>query len=189
MKIEFKTDRIIGFSAMLISLVTLMIYFYQTSVIQKQSRLSVRPRLTFNKDVHRSVSENDSLTTVEVRLTFRVRNNGLGPAIIDSARIVDDRKSYNLMTFFKEVYPDLEDYGYFRLVTDITQGEALPANESLDLFIYIYDENYQKEINELFGVEEDYELPFKIKIVYSSMYEETWRIISNSVGSHPELLD
>ena len=82
MKKNFNADRIIGLSAMLISLMTLIIFLYQTNLIKKQSVLSVRPRLTFSKNIDKTVTVKDSTnsTTISIRLTLR--NNGLGPAII-----------------------------------------------------------------------------------------------------------
>ena len=46
-KKKFNADRILGISAMVISLLTLAIFIYQTDIMRVQSKLSVKPRLDF----------------------------------------------------------------------------------------------------------------------------------------------
>lgn len=60
-----KTDRLVGISAMIISLLTLIIFTYQTNVIRKQSKLSAKPRLSFIT----SQTVIDSLVIFEQTLT------------------------------------------------------------------------------------------------------------------------
>lgn len=184
------TDRVIGLSAMLISLMTLIIFLYQTNLIKNQSRLSVRPRLTFSKNIDKTftVDDADSTTQAKVRIRLKLRNNGLGPAIIESCMVIDKGESYELMSFFQEVYPELFDYGFFSQVTDFTTGEAIPASESIFLFSYEFDSRYENEINSIFNTQTNYEFPFEFMIIYSSMYGEKWQILSETEG-HPTPLD
>ena len=81
MKFKMNTDRVIGLSAMLIGLLTLIIFTYQTSIIRKQSRLSVTPRLVFNT----IQDQKDSSITYVVEII----NKGLGPAVIESINIIE----------------------------------------------------------------------------------------------------
>jgi|GEM_PF-2946649 len=188
MKKNFNADRIIGLSAMLISLMTLIIFLYQTNLIKKQSVLSVRPRLTFSKNIDKTVTVNDSTnsTTISIRLTLR--NNGLGPAIIESNKVIDKGETYEIMTFFDTSYPKLKEYGHFPQITELEIGEAIPASESIDIFAYQYNLDNEEKIKEYLDVDTTYEFPFIIAIEYSSMYEEKWQIQSDSKG-HPKKIE
>lgn len=188
MKPKVLTDRLVGFSAMLISLMTLVIFLYQTNLQKNQSRLSVRPRLTFSKHIDQTVSVTDSSNTIKVKMRLTVRNNGLGPAIIERGVINDRDREYDMASFFDQAYPKMREFGFFSQMTDLTIGEAIPASESVDLFTYEYDESVEKGLLSYLGVDAPYELPFSVKLEYSSMYEERWRVESNREG-HPERLD
>ncbi|RDY61527.1 hypothetical protein [Flagellimonas nanhaiensis] len=191
-KTSFNADRLIGLSAILISLLTLFIFLYQTNLLKEQSRLSVRPRLTFSKTINKTVtmSATDSVSSVRINLSLTVRNDGLGPAIVQSNNILDKGQRYdNIITFFDEVYPKLKEYGVFSQVTELKVGEAVPASETIGLFTYEYNQNREDEIKEYLNITESYEFPFAILIEYSSMYEEKWVVNSNIEGEHPKQLD
>lgn len=185
MKFKFSLDRILGFAALLISLLTLFIFFYQTNLLKEQSRLSVRPRLTFNKNISRTVLESDSSTSTLIEVRLSILNNGLGPAIIESNKVVYQNKPYHLINFFDTALPKLKTYGHFPLVSDLSIGGAIPASESIDLFTYQYDLKNEDKINACLGVNKPYQLPFDIYVEYSSMYEEKWIVSSNRKG-HPK---
>ncbi len=180
------TDRIIGISAMLISLMTLIIFLYQTHLIKDQSRLSVRPRLTFSKNIDKTltVNDTDSATQTKIRVRLKLRNNGLGPAIIESCKVLDKGQPYEVMSFFQEAYPELFEYGFFSQITELTVGEAIPPEEAIFLFAYEYDAQHEADINSLFNTETNYEFPFEFTIIYSSMYGEKWQVSSETDG-HP----
>lgn len=185
---KFNADKILGLSAILISVMTLFILLYQTNIIKQQSRLSVRPRLTFSKGIGINESlvlkENDSTTSTLIKITLKVRNNGLGPAIIDSNVVINDMQSYNILDFFDEAYPRLKELGVFTQITELKVGEAIPESETVELFTYQYNVINEQQIFEYLGVESYYELPFRIRIEYSSIYEERWMVESDKKG-HP----
>ena len=189
-KITINSDKIIGISAMLISLLTLFIFLYQTNLLRKQSRLSVRPRLTFSKTIKKTVTLNDSdsvkSTIVNLRLTLR--NNGLGPAIIESYKVVDKNDKYDIIIFFDTVYPKLKEYGVFKEITELEVGEAIPVSETIDVFSYQYNLINEKKIIDYLNIPGPYELPFSMLTEYSSMYEEKWIVDSNTKG-HPKRLN
>ncbi len=187
MKLTFNADRIIGLSAMLISLMTLFIFLYQTNLLREQSRLSVRPRLTFNKNINKLVTLNvsDSTNSTLINITLSLRNDGLGPAIIELNKVVDKNSQYDILTFFDTVYPKLKEYGVFTQLTELELGEAIPASETIDIFSYQYDVTNENKINDYLNISESYVLPFDILIEYSSLYEEKWMVKSNTKG-HPK---
>ena len=167
---------------------TLFILLYQTNIFRQQSRLSVRPRLTFSKDIGLKelliLKDNDSIISKQRKLSLAVRNNGLGPAIIESNVVLKGTEPYNILVFFDEVYPMLKELGVFTQITELQVGEAIPQSEKVNLFTYQYDVINEQKIFEYLEIANYHELPFKIKIEYSSIYEEKWMVESGKKG-HP----
>ncbi|MCI5090925.1 hypothetical protein [Phaeodactylibacter sp.] len=166
------TDRIIGISAITISLLTLIIFIYQTNIIYEQSRLSVTPRLNFKT---RSVLE-DSIQS----LTFALINKGLGPAIINSSKIKmnGEEFSVDMDEFFDLNFPKLGDFGHLVESSSLSEGSTLTPNEEQILFTYSCELSQLPKILEYFEVKEpdEFEFPFNIEIEYSSIYEEKWTV-------------
>lgn len=156
--------------------------------MKTQSVLSVRPRLTFGKHIDKTVTINDSTNSTAINIRISLRNNGLGPAIIESNKIIDKGKQYEVMDFFESSYPKLIEYGFFGQITELDIGEAIPASESIDIFTYQYNLDNEEKIKEYLNVDTAYEFPFVIAIEYSSMYEEKWIIQSDSKG-HPKKIE
>ena len=180
-KRKFKTDRIIGLSAMSISLMTLIIFIYQTNLIREQNRLSVTPRLSFNE----SQVENDSV----MLLTYEIKNKGLGPGIIDSISILykGNRYDANYRTFFQENLGELFEKAHINSTTYLTSGTAISADERISLFqITIAKENFDIFLN----AREKGDLShFDLEVYYSSIYQEHWKIQLNSNSAIPESLE
>lgn len=58
---KISTDRLLGTSAMVINVLTLIIFIYQTDIMRLQSKLSVKPRLDFTTNQ----GGNDSLISFQ----------------------------------------------------------------------------------------------------------------------------
>ena len=71
------SDRIVSFSAISISLFTLIVFARQTSIIEKQSRLSALPYLNMEAGYNPD----------EDFITLTLNNYGVGPAIIEEMNI------------------------------------------------------------------------------------------------------
>ncbi len=69
-------DRLLGLSAILLSLCTLIVFFYQTNLIRKQQYMSVYPHLEIG---HNGIHSEE--------YTFTIENKGVGPAIIETLLI------------------------------------------------------------------------------------------------------
>ena len=168
------TDRIIGLSAILISFLTLVIFIYQTNIVHKQSRLSVTPRLGFNTQF---ISYNDSLVTY----TCILENKGIGPAIVQSAKIELNGKKYSLDMddFFSTMYPKLQNLGVFIDLSNINLGSTLSSNETKKIFSFQFNNINSQKILSYLKMKDGNDLPFKIEIIYNSIYEdEKWKIDS-----------
>ena len=175
------TDRILGISAILISLLTLIIFIYQTNIIHRQSRLSVMPRLSF----HSNIKYTDSLVT----FTFSVQNKGIGPAYVERSALLFEDQEYDIQiqTFLEDQYPSLFSLGHFNTFTTIDRGETLTPNEIITLYTYVFKRENEEKIAEVLDLEENVEFPISVIIDYCSIYEECWRIESEKSG-HPEKL-
>lgn len=175
---KLNTDRIIGLSAMLISLLTLCIFVYQTNIIRTQSRLSVTPRLDFSTSLDRPDS-------TYVFSTF-ILNKGLGPGIIESVEIIYKGKKYplNFPKFYKEAFPDYKNYGYFIQNMTLSKGTTISEKESFKLATFSFHKDKLKPLMEYMGSDGGDKMPYDIEVTYSSIYEEKWKTRLNIKG-HP----
>lgn len=175
MKIKFpKTDRILGVSAMVISILTLIIFIYQTEIINEQSKLSVKPHLSF----HLNQTGNDSLITFTQTLT----NKGLGPAIIKEAHIIFKENEFPLYVdlFLSNTYPNLDNYASLISSTGLINYTIISPNETVVLYsLQVPVQSLSEFLNYLEINENDVNgTPnWNFEIGYTSMYEdELWSI-------------
>lgn len=179
---KINTDRILGISAMVISILTLAIFIYQTDIMRVQSKLSVKPRLDFTLNQ----GGNDSIVQFEEVL----QNKGLGPAIIDSIYFNYKGRHYELEPekFLKEVAPKVFDFGYLPQHASLGKGSTLREGEEQVIYTYRLPAKYVESLLEYLGTSLDGDSPFPIEVVYTSIYEdEKW--IVNSDESEPLKID
>lgn len=179
---KINTDRILGVSAMVISILTLIIFIYQTNLMREQSKLSVKPRLDFGVNE----STKDSIIEIQEVLT----NKGLGPAIIDSIYIVRNEKIYhlNIPQFLDSLFPKLNDIGYLRQSVTLAKGSTLLAGESISIYAYQFPIKNYSEIFDVLQMESEDDSPFEIKVSYTSIYEDELWMASND-NSQPVKID
>lgn len=177
-KFKLNTDKIIGLSAMLISLLTLIIFIYQTNLMREQSRLSVTPRIAFGT----SLDTPDSTSI----FTYYITNKGLGPAIIESINIVHEGKKHKLdfQRFVKEAYPKFNNYGNIIQNMSLESGETLSEGEAIKIFSFRFHVENREPFFKYLKVGNGGDLPFDIEIIYSSIYGEKWKFFANQKG-HP----
>ncbi|MBX2878123.1 MAG: hypothetical protein KTR30_38745 [Saprospiraceae bacterium] len=173
MKKSWNTDRILGLSAMMISLLTLIIFVYQTNIMRKQSRLSVTPRLSFNQQEN----INDSLYTYKNNMV----NKGLGPAIIESVTIIykGERIDLRFSDFFEEHFPQYKKFAAMESDTRLSKGSTLTAGESVNFFTIVAPVKTVEAFRDYLEVDND-NLPFDIEVIYRSIYEERWQMFLHS---------
>lgn len=170
MKKKFWTsDKLVGLVAILISLITLIIFVRQTNIMEKQSRLSVMPYLM--------ISTSDVGSTN--KYSFTLINYGVGPAIIDSTVIRYNGKAYN-MQFVDFLSTELDFMDSVPVLNNATLGKglAIPAGGERN-FLTVGGtekgyENFFKVLNEL----NSNDLNFEIR--YRSIYDDKWRITSDT---------
>lgn len=166
---KISTDRIVGISAMFISLLTLVIFIYQTNLMRQQNYLSILPYLSLDT----------SINHYEGTLEFQLRNLGTGPAIIESRRIYLDNKwlDVDFGDFLEEQFIK-NDTTISIQSASISRGTAIPANESITLVkVYMPKKKFPNLLEWFTKVQED---GVDYEVIYRSLYQEKWKININS---------
>lgn len=168
---KLNTDRILGISAMVISILTLAIFIYQTDIMRVQSKLSVKPRLDFTTNF----GGNDSIISYQEV----IENKGLGPAIIDSIYFLRNEKKYalDIEKLLQEELPKVLEYGYLYQHATLSRGTTLSPNEERPIFTYHIPHHRLDSLYAYLGMANENENPFPINVIYTSIYEdEYWRM-------------
>lgn len=77
-------SKLIAYSPVFISVLTLVVFIYQTNLIRKQQHMTFYPHLKIS-------NEESGLTPYQFALT----NQGVGPAIIHSIEVTHKNESYD----------------------------------------------------------------------------------------------
>jgi hypothetical protein len=178
---SFTTDRIVGLSAMVVSVGSLFVIVYQTHLMRQAQSASVLPYLMVGVQ---SNSEGAYLT---------LTNKGLGPALIEEVRVRHEGKTFDEdpHDFFVRMRPDRNIPALS--VDRIAVGRLIPAGERLMTLGMDGDERVRMLVDllnlyELADVPRAWLVNLKvpvnarravIEITYSSVYGERWRIASD----------
>ena len=163
----WNADKIVSFSAILISLATMAIYLYQTHLIQKQQHASVMPYLSI---VTSSYSQSHFLV--------QLSNDGLGPAMIDKVKVHYLKKEYvdcDLPTFFDQKNPVKKDSLLTSASTwsNIGEGQLIPAGKTINLIEINKNSEMAKTLSNYFW---NNKTPIELEIIYSSIYGDRWSV-------------
>lgn len=167
-KPEWRFDIIISISAMLVSLATFGIYFYQTKIIREDSRASVYPHLEIVRRYN-----NDKEPFI-----ISVRNVGIGPAFLKKMEINYKGKTYSSddlklsrsclpFSFLRQILP-ADSLPYVGNGPNLPI--VIPAGES-EMFIRLNDKN-EKVIAMMVDIFDN----ARIKVCYSSVYKDYWTV-------------
>jgi hypothetical protein len=171
LKPEFwNADKIVSFSAILISLATMAIYLYQTHLIQKQQHASVMPYLMTTTS-----NFGDDHFLVELH------NNGLGPAFIEEVNVYYLGKKYensDFSTFFSKLDPNLPKRKTWRYVTtsSVLPGILYPTGHNVKMIEISKDTTAAHQLRDYFW---STDIPIELEIIYSSIYGEKWLMKGN----------
>ncbi len=167
----WNSDKFLSLSAILISFATFATLIYQTRIFQKQQYASVLPYLEI---------WNSNPTDSKYRLLLI--NNGIGPAFIKDIKIHFQGKQYNYdpSTFYGNVIFPKDTIRF--ISSNIVKGQLIPAGEEIEMVLVENSVEDVRKMRKLFGNQRA-----KIEVVYSSVYEEQWRIVG--MGNAPVKLD
>lgn len=174
-KFKLNSEKLLSFSAMAISFITLLIFIYQTNLMSRQNYLSIMPYLDM------STTNNNNQHNFQLNL----KNHGVGPAIIESVNCkyqgkTFDLKDYNnyFFDFLREQFPELKKIHSYSS-SSLDKGMAIPANSSYNVFAINDSLGYQLITNILDKIDSE---DFDYEIVYKSIQDERWLIHDDSEG-------
>jgi len=164
-------------SALAFSMLALVTSIYQTGLMQsqtelmqKQSRASVWPYL--------SLGENSTNKRGEEAFTWRLDNNGVGPARIESVVVSVDGKPYTTWAkAYHALSPDLPFHG----VQSSANGVVLPPSLNRETTI----EMFKPSDPALARATIEGQNRFGIQVCYCSVYDECWVVKLNERNPHP----
>ncbi len=143
----------------------------QTELMQKQSRASVWPYIQIGKN-------EDSNHPGHESFTWRVDNNGVGPAKIESVQVMLDGKPYrNWFELFVALAPDQQFHGQ----TSSLGGLVLPPNLNRETTIEMVKPDTPERAKVFIAAQER----MTIEVCYCSVYDECWIAHSLVQGSEP----
>lgn len=178
-KFKLNSEKLLSFSAMAISFITLLIFIYQTNLMSRQNYLSIMPYLDM------STTNNSIESSREYNFQLNLKNHGVGPAIIESVRCKYKGKTYDLkdynyyfFEFLLKQFPELKKVGNYS-ASSLDKGMAIPANSAYNI-LSVNDSLGYHLITEVLG-QMDSE-GFDYEIVYKSIQDERWLIHDNSEG-------
>lgn len=179
----WSSEKLIGLSALFVSLLTLAVFIYQTNLIRKQQYMSVYPYLSLGNKYSGTM-----------QYEYVVKNEGIGPAMIDSIMVEspDGKIFESLIDYVSTIAPNPDSIWYF--YSDLNPGLLVPAGDEIPLVSFVNDQILEELGIEPFeGMPENSLLASKAlfdilnhdslvyKIFYSSIYDEKW-LLQNQTG-------
>jgi len=165
-KAFWSSEKLLSATALLVSVSTFIVFIYQTNLIRKQQYMSVFPYVTMGN--YSAKSKN---------YKYVVQNDGIGPALIKSVKVVDGKgKKYDdIVDYIRYNVSETDSIGFY--FANIQKGWLIPEKEIVEV-IGISDEKLKsgKVIYSLLNAEN-----LLIEIEYESIYGETW-VVSNISG-------
>lgn len=162
-----RADRIVSMSAIFISLLTLCVFVYQTTLIHKQQRMSVLPNLQIGNSGYGSKD-----------FAIVMENTGVGPAIIESVQIQYGGKTFDMdLPSFLFEHTDKLDSIRFRY-SNIGPGQLIPAGRKVEILKSTGDKENAVRLTQ--ALQSLRETDLDLKIVYRSIYDERWMLTGES---------
>ncbi len=159
-KNDWNGDRFLSITAMFISILTLLVFIYQTNLIRKQQFMSVYPYMGLG---------HIGLESPKYRLVLS--NEGIGPAIIHSVQLkYDDKVLDEPLRDYLGARINQDSFNFY--YSDVYPGRLIPAGDHIEL-IGVGDRQLGTfyQLNTLLSDEK-----LEYEIVYESIYGERWKI-------------
>ncbi|MEM6522842.1 MAG: hypothetical protein AAGF85_07450 [Bacteroidota bacterium] len=162
--LKFSADRIVSISAIVISLMTLVILVLQTTMIREQQQNSVFPYLMIGNEGY-GMSD----------FKFVLTNNGIGPAIIESVEIayLDSLYYMDLPSFLYENVDSMDTLNDV-LHSNFYPGMLIPAEKKINI---LQVDNNKSESIALIQILQALEL--EMTVTYKSIYGQRWELSTN----------
>jgi hypothetical protein len=178
---NINSDKVLSISAMIISLATLILIFYQTDLIRKEQKASVFPSITFGYNINTA----KGITGESIFII----NQGLGPAFIQNINVEKNGKVHSI-----------DPYEYIRKATNFDEdeiiyidklfkGRIIPVNDKIILvakktdsislslantFDFHFNSDHSDSINSSKAI---------IEITYKNVYGDVWKVRSDRASA------
>ncbi|PQJ79273.1 hypothetical protein [Polaribacter porphyrae] len=176
-KKKIQADKIIAISAMLVSLLTLILFVYQISLQHNESRLSVAPRISFSQEygtrIENIISSQDTISNKFIIYNIFLENKGLGPAILKSVDFLYQDKKIEIESFIQK-NQKFRNLLKIDEITSFSDGAILSKNEKVKLFELSVKKIDEHQFYNLANIKKLEEL-IEISVVYESLYEEVYK--------------
>lgn len=174
---KWNADRVVSISAILVSLGTLFIIVFQTQLIMREQKASVKPYLLIG------------FSTANQESQIFVGNEGLGPAYIESVSILDG-DSVHETDPYRYLSPRLSEMDTVftnHLYVDLLfPGRAIPAAERVTMLRHPLNTQYGNLLIKTFAFPDYGFFPVDpshpgavVRIIYKSIYGDRWEIRSD----------
>lgn len=172
----WNSEKLLSLTALLVSLLTLAVFIYQTSLIRKQQYMSVYPHLRLGNG-----------GTGTLNYQFTLANEGIGPAFITDLKIYAGQgKVYDDVVDYVDSHINEEDSVWY-MHSNLSPGVLIPPQDSYVL-IMLADREMTDELgvapNTLEGAARLYHVlnndSLEIEITYASIYGEEWTITNGT---------
>ena len=160
----WSSEKMLSLTAVLVSVVTLVVFLYQTNLIRKQQYMSVYPFLELS---HKGIETDD--------YAFVLKNKGIGPALITKVVIVEKGKPavHDFVDYIAQRKLERDSFSF--LYANIFEGRLISAGEQLEL-IANHNNDFAGALR-LLELLTDENLTWEIE--YESIYGERWRLKNN----------
>lgn len=175
----WSSEKILSLSALFISLLTLVVFIYQTDLIREQQYKSVYPHLGFANHYGGTL-----------RYEYVITNEGIGPALVEEVIVkYGDAKYEDIIDFVDDRMQEADSVTYFH--ANLRKGRLIPAGEKISLIKLASEQDLEGTglpLNTHSGSAQLYQVlnsdSLQIEVRYRSIYDEYW-IIRNG-GRSPE---
>lgn len=155
---RIKSEMVVAFSAIFVSIATLFVYMYQARIMQDQLHTSVWPYVEW------------LYNNVDNEFVISVENKGIGPAIIKDVTLkLDSTEVGSNSALFRK----LLGHADFSFVNSTVEGRVILPGEKVEM-VHVFDSAAARAIDSLL-LWNDSKHTFKLEICYCSVYEDCWK--------------
>lgn len=170
MESNMNTDRILSITAIVVALGTLFVIVYQTHLTRQAQRATVLPYLQMGFSFDANYA------------SIQLMNSGVGPALIDEIRIVNEGDVFegDPSAFLSQRGLDLSNMNLH--IDMVLPGMLIPAEQITEM-LGVYSPQDKTNLIDIFNVvgNEESTDGAIIEISYSSVYGEQWTIRSDEI--------
>ncbi len=162
---KFNSEKRIPWATAIVAVCALIVSFWQLTQNHKHNKLSVKPLLNVDYHVDDVVDDDDKKTKTRKKITFVLKNVGVGPAIITDFLLLYDGKKVTEphKKFFEKKFSD-ETAGNVKFLDHIffNPNSAIPVKASYTLLSFEHDEKHDISFLD----------KLNLYIIFESIYKE-----------------